>query len=226
LKTSLLNQYQHETLAGQKIDLPIGKVVCVGRNYVTHIKELNNDIPDIPLLFIKPTTSLVYLSKNIDIPKGLGECHNELEIAVLIAKTIKCAAVDEVEEAIWGYGLALDLTLRDVQTELKRLGHPWERAKGFDGSCPMSPVVQKSAIVNHDKLNFELKVNGQQRQLGNSQDMIFNINTLLSEISHSFTLLPGDIVLTGTPKGVGRLCQNDVLDVRFDNYFQLSTKVN
>lgn len=222
----LINQYQHQNLAGQNIDLPVGKVVCVGRNYLMHIQELNNKVPDTPLLFIKPSTSLIYLSKNFDIPKGQGECHNELELAVLIAKPLKCVSLDEVENAIWGYSLALDLTLRDVQEQLKRQGHPWERAKGFDGSCPVGPFVEKSAVANHDNLNFELLVNGQQRQAGNSQDMIFSINALISEISHSFTLLPGDIVLTGTPKGVAALCPDDVLTVKFQDFFQLSTKVN
>jgi 2-keto-4-pentenoate hydratase/2-oxohepta-3-ene-1,7-dioic acid hydratase in catechol pathway len=219
-------QYQHKDLSGQKISLPVGKVVCVGRNYLMHIKELNNEVPDAPLLFIKPSTSLIYLSKNIDIPQGQGECHNELELAVLMAKPLKGASQNEVADAIWGYGLALDLTLRDVQAQLKKQGHPWERAKGFDGSCPVSPFVEKSAIDNHDNLNFELKVNGQQRQLGNSGDMIFSINALLSEISQTFTLLPGDIVLTGTPQGVAALRQNDILDISFQHFFQLSTKVN
>lgn len=220
------HQYQHADLAGHLIDLPVGKVVCVGRNYLMHIQELKNAIPDAPLLFMKPSTSLVYLSHNIDIPKGQGECHNELEIAVLIAQPLKCAAVDEVEQAIWGYGAALDLTLRDVQADLKRQGHPWERAKAFDGSCPVSPFVEKKLVRAHDKITFELIVNGQQRQIGNSQDMIYSINTLLSNISHAFTLLPGDIVLTGTPKGVAQLCPNDILQISFDEFFKLSTKVN
>lgn len=226
LSLSINNDYQHQALSGKKIDLPVGKVVCVGRNYLMHVQELNNAVPQKPILFMKPSTSLIYLRQNIDIPKGLGQCHNELEIAVLLAKPLKCASPDEVEQAIWGYGLGLDLTLRDVQSELKRDGHPWERAKAFDGSCPMSPFVEKSAVNNHNELRFALTVNGQQRQEGNSQDMLFSINTLLSEISKSFSLLAGDIVLTGTPKGVAQLCPNDVLELSFHDFFTLSTKVN
>jgi 2-keto-4-pentenoate hydratase/2-oxohepta-3-ene-1,7-dioic acid hydratase in catechol pathway len=217
--------YRHKDLSGQAIDLPTGKVVCVGRNYLMHIQELNNPVPDKPLLFIKPSTSLVTLAEPFDIPQELGVCHNETELAILIAKPLTKVSQEQVDEAIWGYGLGLDLTLREVQDELKRLGHPWERAKAFDGSCPISPFVLKSDIVDQQNISFTLLVNGEVRQQGNSQDMLVNINALLSEISQTFTLLPGDIVLTGTPKGVGPLFAKDRLDLELKGFFTITTEV-
>ena len=217
--------YRHQDLDGNVIDLAVGKVVCVGRNYLMHIQELNNTVPDKPLLFIKPSTSVVNLAEPIVLPTERGECHNEVELAVLIAKSLKNAKAEQVEQAIWGYGVALDLTLRDLQDELKHQGHPWERAKAFDGSCPVSPFVAKSAIHDHQDVHFSLTVNGQIRQVGHSQDMIVSINALLTEISQTFTLLPGDIVLTGTPKGVAALKHNDQLDVVFEQFFGISTTV-
>ncbi|KXI28672.1 fumarylacetoacetate hydrolase family protein [Paraglaciecola hydrolytica] len=219
------SQYIHQAFNGQAIDLPLGKVVCVGRNYLMHIHELNNAVPDKPLLFIKPSTSLVALAEPIEIPQDLGECHNEIELAILISQTLIKASEQQVEQAIWGYGLALDLTLRDVQDSLKRQGHPWERAKAFDGSCPLSPFVLKAQIKDHQNVNFALKVNGQVRQQGNTQDMLVGINALLSEISQTFTLLPGDIVLTGTPKGVGPLYTKDQLEIELHGQFSITTEV-
>ncbi|WP_340677792.1 fumarylacetoacetate hydrolase family protein [Paraglaciecola sp.] len=217
--------YRHRDLNGRVIDLPVGKVVCVGRNYLLHIQELNNALPDKPLLFIKPSTSLATLSEPVEIPLDLGACHNEIELAVLISSPLKKASEQQVSDAIWGYGLALDLTLRDVQDELKRLGQPWERAKAFDGSCPLSPFVLKSDIADQQNVSFSLKVNGQERQQGNSQDMLMSINALLSEISQTFTLLPGDVVLTGTPKGVGPLFVKDRLDIELNSLFTITTEV-
>lgn len=217
--------YQHQNIHGQKIPLPVGKIVCVGRNYLMHIKELNNVVPDKPLLFIKPTTSLVSLNQGFEIPQDQGECHNEIEVAVLIKDVLHKARETEVEDVIWGYGLALDLTLRDVQAKLKNNGQPWERAKAFDGSCPMSDFIEKSHIPDHQSIHFSLNVNGESRQVGNTRDMLISINTLLCDISQVFTLLPGDIVLTGTPQGVGPLYSKDKLELKFADFFSVSTEV-
>ena len=217
--------YQHTDEHAQPINLPAGKVVCVGRNYLMHIQELNNAVPDKPLLFIKPSTSLVKLSDAIYIPSDKGSCHNEVELAILINQPLKNASEAQAEQAIYGYGLALDLTLRDLQDDLKRQGHPWERAKAFDGSCPVSYFVPKARIADHQNVSFRLQVNGHTRQHGNSKDMLVAINALISEISHTFTLLPGDIVLTGTPKGVGPLYAGDRLEVSLDGIFSIATEV-
>ena len=138
--------YQHQFIDGRKIDLPLGKVVCVGRNYLEHIQELNNEVPNEPLLFIKPNTALCNLAEPIVIPKGVGSCHNELEIAILIGQRLNHCNEKQAKQSIIGVGLGLDLTLRDVQDRLKAKGQPWERAKSFDASCPISVFVQAQEV--------------------------------------------------------------------------------
>jgi 2-keto-4-pentenoate hydratase/2-oxohepta-3-ene-1,7-dioic acid hydratase in catechol pathway len=217
--------YQHVDTLGNPIPLPAGKVVCVGRNYLDHIQELNNKVPEQALLFIKPATALCDLSEPVVIPKNLGSCHNELEIAVLIQQRLCKASPAQAAEAVWGFGLALDLTLREVQDKLKANGQPWERAKAFDLSCPVSGFVAVAEIghepQNWQGLEFALSVNGEIRQQGNSANMLRDIVSLLVEISDSFTLLPGDMVLTGTPKGVGPLEVGDNLSVSLTDYLSV-----
>lgn len=203
--------YKHTFSNGDDICFAPGKAVCVGRNYAEHAKELNNPIPHSPLLFIKPATAFVDMAKPIVLPSGLGDCHHELEVALLIGKTLFKAAPDEVMTGVLGYGLALDLTLRDLQSELKNKGHPWERAKAFDGACPLSAFVPSAAVPDWRRLQLRLTRNGRLQQDGLTQDMIFAVEDLLANISHSFTLNPGDIVLTGTPAGVGPLQLGDRL---------------
>jgi 2-keto-4-pentenoate hydratase/2-oxohepta-3-ene-1,7-dioic acid hydratase in catechol pathway len=220
-----LFEYKHIDNNGRYIDLPVGKVVCVGRNYLQHIKELQNEIPNNPLLFIKPSTALSPLNKPVVIPKNLGSCHNELEVAVLIKTKLRQASVPEVKDAIWGVGLGLDLTLRDVQSALKKQGHPWERAKAFDYSCPISQFVIIDQLEKLSNIDFSLIVNGDIRQQGNSQDMLFSVLKLLVDISNTFTLLPGDIVMTGTPKGVAALSVDDQLVIELNGHFSVNTCV-
>jgi 2-keto-4-pentenoate hydratase/2-oxohepta-3-ene-1,7-dioic acid hydratase in catechol pathway len=225
-----LMTYQHHDVNGHAIALPVGKVVCVGRNYLQHIQELNNSVPEQPLLFIKPSTSAVNVEEVINLPTGQGECHNEIELAVLIQQPLKNAKLAELTQAIWGYGLALDLTLRQLQDSLKRQGYPWERAKAFDGSCPLSAFVRKSDVEDHQALSFQLAVNSELRQQGYTKDMLTTIDELIVHISQTFTLLPGDIVLTGTPRGVAALQHEDQLTLSLHNgqntLFTIHTKVN
>ncbi|WP_166840906.1 fumarylacetoacetate hydrolase family protein [Rheinheimera pleomorphica] len=218
--------YQHRTIDGQAIDLPVGKVVCIGQNYQDHIAEMQSKTAPQALFFIKPATSLCALTPGFSIPQAQGEVHNETELAVLIAKPLKQADFATVNDAIWGYSLALDLTLRDVQAELKKLGRPWEVAKGFDGACPVAGFVEKSQLQHPQQLEFRLTVNGQLRQDGNTANMIRGISQLISEMSQHFTLLPGDIVLTGTPAGVGPLQRGDELQLQLADVFSLTTRVD
>ena len=204
--------YQHQWLNGEKIDLPVGKAVCVGRNYAAHAKELGNTVPDAPILFLKPSTAIVPLMPSFSIPHDRGSCHHETEIAVLIGQTISKISVDEVPQAIAGYGLALDLTLRDLQNQLKKQGYPWEVAKAFDGACPLSPFIRPEQFKDITQTEFSLTVNGQSRQHGFTQDMITPVYELIAYISQIFTLQAGDIVLTGTPEGVAALqCADELV---------------
>lgn len=218
-------EYKHIDSDGKKIDLPVGKVVCVGRNYLQHIKELDNDVPTEPLLFNKPSTALSPLNEPVVIPKSLGPCHYELEVAVLIKDRLCKPSIKEAEAGIWGVGLGLDLTLRDVQSALKKQGHPWERAKAFDRSCPMSQFVFKDQVKKLSNIDFSLSVNNEIRQQGNSQEMLFPILKLLVNISTTFTLLPGDIVMTGTPKGVAPLLVDDLITIELNGHFSIRSHV-
>lgn len=203
--------YQHQWLHGEVINLPVGKAVCVGRNYAAHAKELGNAVPQTPILFLKPSTAIVPLSPSFTIPNDRGSCHYETEIAVLMGKTVSNIDVDDVADAIAGYGLALDLTLRDLQNQLKKQGYPWEVAKAFDGACPLSPFIKPELIADIKHTEFSLMVNGESRQHGFTHDMITPVYELIAYISQIFTLEAGDIVLTGTPEGVAALQRGDKL---------------
>lgn len=209
--------YQHTWIDGSAIDLPAGKVVCVGRNYADHAKELGNAVPDAPILFIKPASALTPFNDQIQIPTGLGEVHHEIEMAVLIGDKLSRATAKEVQWSIAGYGLALDLTLRDIQTTLKEKGHPWERAKAFDGACPVSGFVDARGVSVRQTLDISLAINGELRQQGNTAQMLFPTFELIAHMSESFTLEPGDLILTGTPAGVGPLQHGDKLEAKLGN---------
>jgi 2-keto-4-pentenoate hydratase/2-oxohepta-3-ene-1,7-dioic acid hydratase in catechol pathway len=203
--------YQHRYLDGSPLDLPAGKVVCIGRNYLEHIHELNNAVPETPILFMKPATALAGLAEPIRLPVGRGECHHEVELAVLLGRELRNADAETARRAVAGYGIALDLTLRDAQNELKKKGHPWEIAKAFDGSCPLSPFLKPGALPEPQATELELRVNGEPRQRSNTRQMMVGIFELMAHISTHFTLQPGDVVLTGTPAGVGPLRSGDEL---------------
>lgn len=217
--------YAHHWINGEPVELPVGKAVCVGRNYAEHAKELGNAIPEAPLLFIKPATALRALANNIVLPENLGEVHHEIEITVLIGSPLKNATEEQAKAAIHGYGVGLDLTLRDVQNELKAKGYPWERAKAFDGSGMLSQWVEARGISTRQHIAIGLEVNGELRQEGHSGQMLFSIAALLAEISQCFTLEPGDLVFTGTPSGVAALHRGDELALRLGNFFIATTQV-
>jgi 2-keto-4-pentenoate hydratase/2-oxohepta-3-ene-1,7-dioic acid hydratase in catechol pathway len=222
----LTERYKHRDSNGNAIELPLGKVVCVGRNYAAHARELNNPIPSAPLLFIKPATALVSLHEPLDIPAHQGVVHHEVEVALLIGRQLEYGCNHPVIEAIAGIGLALDLTLRDVQSQLKENGQPWEIAKGFDGACPCSGFVATTQFEDLQDIDFSLELNGQLQQVGNTGDMLFPIAELLVEMSRHFTLQAGDIVLTGTPAGVGPMTEGDQLRLTLADQLQLSAQVS
>ena len=219
-----MQDYQHHWKDGTPVHLPLGKIVCVGRNYAAHARELNNPVPDEPLLFIKPATSAIYLTRPLQIPADRGSVHFETELAVLIGRPLTAASPEQAGQAILGYGLALDLTLRDLQSQLKSQGHPWERAKGFDGACPLSPFIS-SDTVDPRAARFTLDVDGQPQQSGDTRNMLMPVVELIAHISGQFTLLPGDVVLTGTPDGVGPLQSGQTLSLELDDHLFVGTHV-
>lgn len=216
--------YQHHWKDGTPVHLPLGKIVCIGRNYAEHARELDNPVPDEPLLFIKPSTAAVHITRPLDFPRDQGEVHFETELAVLIGRPLTNASASEAQRAILGYGLALDLTLRDLQGKLKEKGHPWERAKAFDGACPLSPFIAADKL-QRDHLIFTLDINGERQQIGDTREMLNPIVPLIAHISSQFTLLPGDVVLTGTPRGVGPLASGQTLSLELEDVLFVETKV-
>lgn len=217
--------YKHRWKDGKEIDLPVGKVVCVGRNYAEHAKELNNPVPTAPLLFMKPASSLVPLSEPIVLKSDFGGVHYETEIAVLIGEKLTSASEVKAAASITGVGVALDLTLRELQSKLKEKGHPWEKAKGFDGSCPLSAFISAEGITDWESIPVQLHINDELRQNGNSAQMLNGILPLLAYISTFFTLEPGDVVITGTPAGVGQLESGMTLEAALPGLLEESTTV-
>ncbi len=216
--------YQHHWKDGTPVHLPLGKIVCIGRNYAEHARELNNPVPDEPLLFIKPATSAVYMTRPIDFPRDRGTVHYETELAVLIGRPLTNASPSEAEAAILGYGMALDLTLRDLQAELKAKGHPWERAKSFDGACPLSPFVSPERLPR-EHISFTLDIDHQRRQTGDTREMLHPVVPLIAHISHQFSLAPGDVVLTGTPSGVGPIESGQTFSLELEDVLFVETTV-
>ncbi|ENV12036.1 fumarylacetoacetate hydrolase family protein [Acinetobacter schindleri] len=183
------------------------KIVCVGRSYADHAKELGNAIPDRPVLFIKPPSALGDLDAGIEWNRDLGSCHYECELSLRIDRTLK-NETDPAKalEAVGAVTLGLDLTLRDLQDDLKKKGQPWERAKAYDGACLLSDWVSVEDVVNDWKdVHYTLHVNDALRQKGDTALLIFDVGTLLADISQVFTLEEGDVVMTGTPAGVAAL---------------------
>lgn len=193
-------------------ELPIGKILCIGRNYAEHIRELGNETPDAPVVFMKPATAVIGDGDTIVIPRYSLDCHHEAELALLIGKGGKDIPADQALEHVAGYGVAIDLTLRDVQSELKKKGLPWEIAKGFDTSCPLSTFVPADRVADPHDLRISLRVNGETRQDGSTALMIHRIPEILSYMSRIFTLEPGDVILTGTPAGVGPIRAGDTVE--------------
>ncbi|CAI0895814.1 MULTISPECIES: fumarylacetoacetate hydrolase family protein [Serratia] len=216
--------YQHRDWQGALLDFPVSKVVCVGSNYSDHIKEMGSATPPEPVLFIKPETALCDIRQPVAIPKGLGSIHHEVELAVLIGTPLKQANEDRVARAIAGYGVALDLTLRDLQAGFKKAGQPWEKAKAFDGSCPISGFIPVAEFGDPQNAELSLSINDELRQQGNTRDMINPILPLIAYMSRFFTLRAGDIILTGTPQGVGPMVSGDMLKISL-NGKTLSTRV-
>ena len=218
--------YQHQYIDGTPIHFPLGKVVCVGRNYAEHAAELNNPVPTEPLLFIKPGSCTVPMNDGFAIPQDRGAVHFEAEIAVLIGKPLsRQPSEEEVRDAISGFAPALDLTLRDVQARLKEKGLPWELAKSFDGGYVLAPFVSADAVQDLRDIGIRLTIDGQVRQDGNASSMLNPIIPLIQHIAAHFSLQPGDVVSTGTPAGVGPLASGENLQIELVGLSSFASRV-
>ena len=222
----MTQNYIHRWIDGSEMDMPVGKAVCVGRNYAEHAHELGNEIPSEPMLFMKAANALRSLHEPIVLPEGLGEVHHEVEMVVMIGERLSGETdLEKIRYAIAAYGIGLDLTLRDVQSRLKEKRHPWERSKAFDGAAPVSGFVDARGVSVRQNLEVSLEINDQMRQHGHTGQMLFPTFELIADINRIFTLEPGDLVFTGTPAGVGPLQRGDRLTARLGNILQVFTSV-
>ena len=201
------------------------KIICVGRNYVDHIKELKNQRPDSPVIFLKPETSIINKKHPFFIPNFSKDVQYEVEILVKINRLGKAISTEFSHKYYNHIGLGIDFTARDIQNILKNKGLPWEKSKAFDGSALIGNWINKSEIPDLNNINFNLEKNGNIVQVGNTSKMLWNIDELISEISKYFTLKIGDIIFTGTPVGVGRVDENDILVGRINEKECFSIKI-
>lgn len=195
------------------------KLVCVGRNYAAHAAEFDMEVPEEPLLFLKPSTSVIGPNDPIRLLPISRRVDYEGELAVVIGRIARNARAEDAFKHILGYTCANDVTLRDLQTSDEQ----WARAKGFDGSCPLGPWVETD--LDPTDVRVETRLNGEVRQAGQTSDMVFGVATLIEYVTTFMTLLPGDVILTGTPEGVGRLSAGDVVEVEVDGVGTLSNPV-
>ncbi|MCG8328342.1 MAG: fumarylacetoacetate hydrolase family protein [Chitinophagales bacterium] len=187
------------------------KIICIGRNYIDHAKELNNPVPSKPLVFMKPPSALLVNNKPFYYPDFTEDLHYELEVVLKIGKNGRHIQPEFASGYYSEIALGIDFTARDIQQQCKEKGHPWEIAKGFDGSAVLSPFVSIEE-VNHQAIEFELKKNGESVQRGNTKDLIFTFEDIIVYASRFFKLQMGDLIYTGTPAGVGPVTIGDKLE--------------
>ncbi|KAI0345112.1 hypothetical protein BDW22DRAFT_1353984 [Trametopsis cervina] len=187
------------------------KIVAIGRNYADHVKELNNAVPKEPFFFLKPTTSYLPSGGKVEIPRGIT-AHHEVELGLVIGKAGRDISQANADAHIAGYALAVDMTARNLQEEVKKKGLPWSAVKGFDTFTPISSFIPRSSVTDAQNLNLQLKINGAIKQNGNTSDMIFKIPRLIEHISSIMALEEGDLILTGTPSGIGPIVAGDKIE--------------
>jgi 2-keto-4-pentenoate hydratase/2-oxohepta-3-ene-1,7-dioic acid hydratase in catechol pathway len=195
------------------------KLVCVGKNYAAHAAEFGMDVPEEPLLFLKPSTAVIGPGDPIQLLPISKRIDYEGELAVVIGRLARGVRAEDAYRYILGYTCANDVTLRDLQ----RMDDQWARAKGFDGSCPIGPWIQ--TVLDPNDVRVETRLNGEVRQAAQTSEMVFGVATLLEYITEFMTLLPGDVILTGTPDGVGRLEAGDTVEVEVDGLGTLTNPV-
>jgi 2-keto-4-pentenoate hydratase/2-oxohepta-3-ene-1,7-dioic acid hydratase in catechol pathway len=201
------------------------KIICIGRNYVDHAKELNNPVPSEPVVFMKPDSAILQSDKPFFIPEFTNDVHHELEIVVKITKVGKHIKQKFARKYYDSITVGIDFTARDVQAKMKAKGLPWEKAKGFDGSAPIGKFVKLDSDADLTNLNFSLTQNGNTVQSGNTKNMLFSVDSIIEHVSKYFTLKIGDLIFTGTPAGVGPVAIGDELCAFIEDQQLLRTYV-
>jgi acylpyruvate hydrolase len=188
------------------------KIICIGRNYAAHAKEMNSAVPEEPVFFIKPDTALGHFNQPFYLPDFSKDVHHEVELVVKINRVGKNIDQKFAHKYYNEISLGIDFTARDIQQKCKEKGLPWEKAKAFDGSAPIGHFLKKETFEDLSNLDFRLEVNGKTVQHGNTSDMIFTIDAIISYVSKFVTLKTGDLIFTGTPEGVGQVKEGDILE--------------
>lgn len=188
------------------------KIICIGRNYANHAKELSNAIPTEPVFFLKPETAILAKRTPFIYPSFSNDVHHEVEIVVRINRLGKHIEKQFAHKYYNEIGVGVDFTARDVQQQLKEKGLPWEKAKAFDGSAPVSQFIPLHKFSDIQNINFSLSVNGKQRQHGNTSSMLFSVDEIIAYVSQFITLKIGDLIFTGTPQGVGPVNRDDTVE--------------
>ncbi|AJC71602.1 acylpyruvase [Thermococcus guaymasensis DSM 11113] len=193
-------------------ELRPSKIVALAKNYAEHAKEMESDVPERPVFFLKPPSALIGPGEPIILPRMSRRVDHEVELAVIIGKRARRVPAEKAMDYVMGYTILLDITARDLQAEAKKKGLPWTVAKGFDTFAPVGPRIVDRRELKIDDLEIGLKVNGEVRQLGRTSEMVFKVPELIEYISSTMTLEPGDIIATGTPAGVGPLRHGDKIE--------------
>lgn len=193
------------------------KIICIGRNYAEHAKEMNSVIPSEPVFFLKPDTSLIKDNQPFYYPDFSKEIHHEVELVLKINKPGKNIQTQFAHKYYNEIGIGIDFTARDIQAECKKNGLPWEKAKAFDGAAPIGKFIDKKQFTDEKNINFHLKINGNNVQEGNTRDLLFSFDTIIAYISKYFTLRTGDLIYTGTPEGVGPVKIGDRLEAYIED---------
>jgi len=206
-------------------NVPIGKIVCVGRNYAAHAKELGNDVPEFPIIFLKPASNVIYSGEPVIHPSYSNNLHHEVELVLYIGSGVKNAGGGEAENAIQGYTLGLDMTLRDLQNEFMKKGEPWTLSKCFDTAAVLTDVILKKDYRLRGDEIIQLSVNGALRQNSSIKNMIFSPVEIVKYISARMALEKGDLIFTGTPEGVGRVVAGDRIEASLENIGKIITEI-
>lgn len=206
-------------------EITVGKILCVGKNYLDHAKEMGGKVPEVPMIFMKPTSTLIFNGDTITHPNYSNEMHHEVELVLLIGKKIKNASPEDAENAIEAYGVGLDMTLRDLQRQFKNAGHPWTLAKGFDDSAVVSEFISKKEYNITGEEEIQLYKNGSLQQNSKLNKMIFSPADIVKFVSERMTLEPGDLIYTGTPEGVSKVERKDILRSRIEKIGEIENKI-
>lgn len=212
-------------LPGRSSPIPIGKLLCIGRNYAGHAAEMKGEVPEEPMVFLKPASSVIRSEETVRLPPQSEEVHHEIELVTVIGQEGWKIPEAEALDHVAAYAVGLDITARDLQSQAKERRNPWSLAKGFDTFAPLGPLASPDTVENPQEVTLQLRVNGEVRQEASTHHMIFPVAELIHYCSQIFTLYPGDLLYTGTPSGVGPVEDGDVVDASATGCEPLSVSV-